>query len=130
MYDETDFFETVFSWFRLKEKDYDRYDVIMCKQELARMLAVNEDKTTELIETQAEAQYDDELDDAKEEAREEAYDDCKEDYREFIERKIQKQVDKFSDNDENYIEDYNFWARAQEELKLILDKADSHIDPY
>ena len=129
MYDETDFFETVFAYFKLKEKDYDRYDVIMCKQELARMLAVNEEGITEVVENEAEEQYFDELDDAKEEAREEAYDDCKEDYREYIEKQIQKQVEKF-DTDEDYIEDYNFWIRAQEELEKILDRADNHVDSY
>ena len=128
-YDEQDFFTTVFSWFKLKESDYDRFDVNMCNQELARMLSINEEKTTEDVENAAEVQYLDELDDAKEEAREEAFGDCKKDYREFIEKKIQKQVDKF-DGDENYTEDYNFWARVQEELETILNKADNCVDPY
>lgn len=128
MYDETDFFETVFSWFRLKEKDYDRYDVVMCKRELARMLAVNEEEIKEVVENEAEEQYFDELDDAKEEAREEAYDDCKEEFidaaRDYVGKKAKKAAEE--DNDEVTT---SFWATLEEKIDEILDYADGRVDP-
>lgn len=129
MYDETDFFETVFSWFSLKEKDYDRYDVIMCKQELARMLAVNEEETNELIEVQVEAEYDDELEDAKEEAREEAYDDCKEEFIDAVRDYVGKKAKKAAEEDNDKVTT-SFWATLEEKIDEILDYADRRVDPY
>ena len=129
MYDETDFFETVFAYFKLKEKDYDRYDVIMCKQELARMLAVNEEEVTEVVENEAEEQYFDELDDAKEEAREEAYDDCKEEFSEAIKKYVDKKVDVLM-KDKETAEEFALWDKIQKKLDEILDYADRHVDSY
>ena len=129
MYDETDFFETVFAYFKLKEKDYDRYDVIMCKQELARMLAVNEEDVTEIVENEAEEQYFDELDDAKEEAREEAYDNCKEEFSDAIKGYVDKMANKAAENDSDEVTT-SFWATLREKLDEILDYADRHVDSY
>lgn len=129
MYYETDFLETVFAYFKLKEKDYDRYDVIMCKQELARMLAVNEEEVTKVVENEDEEQYFDELDDAKEEAREKAYDDCKEEFSDAIKGYVDKMAKKAveNDSDEGIT---SFWATLREKLDEILDYADRHVNSY
>lgn len=129
MYDETDFFETVFSWFKLSEKNYDRFDVNMCKQELSRMLTVNEEEITEIMENKAEEQYFNELDDAKEEARDEAYDDCKEEFSDAIRKYVDKKVDILMKDKEN-AEEFTLWDKIQAKLDEILDYADRHVDSY